>query len=817
MTLNAISDLKNSILGELNDAASSNDINIQPAVDANAIGSDAFYNNVKAGLGQSENNNSYDTKQNVAGAYGKYQFTQGRLNELGYSDVNPSNFAPDLQEQVMDEHLRELMAYAKNNGMVTDSTPPEQAAGLLWAGHLGGKGGMWKAYQGKEGPPDDFGTRPGAYYRKGMASFLKQEGVTTPSGLVRNVAIDYTEPNQAEKEALLREDALHSKLVNQDFMDHKTPSSMLDVLSTTFNNEFYKNTVTGIGAVKLGAINEANDANRKVLVASVGEDQYNALKSRYLDNPSMSFTDAMTSIQNAVPGVRLPYTTQDQLSTLAIQKAQDLERQYQSLDTGKWMDSPASFWRNLGATLGGYIPGTIAGQILDPASALAGAVGGAPTLELKAAIKAGLSATAALAPVQVAVQEQRPTVGLEGNVGQGLAGAALGGAFVGTLGAALGRLGKAWSGSSKSLGKSLEDVSSLAKESDASIKAAIPDTFDRFKIEATQADELGKTYRDNPFGSGYEGRVELEAKLENAVRDVSEGKPVRVMNDAPRRFTPSDPAEGLAMAKSTVVGALPKEEDYSSMIRRSYSMWDTIKSEAVQHPVVGDILDTPQSIVPILKKEGIFDMPYSFKSLEDAKNFLKTKEGLKLAAEHDIHILPTGEDNFTFVKPSDLEPRAMASTRLTSESADNLVSGNVGGTDVVGLKSDAPDILAAQQAKELAAMRPLQTQRFEELRGKIASNADSPLYPKSEEQRALDLQGAYRHELKQLNIKELDKSYDNGIERLANLDPNRDLDISEGLSGEGVTTIKEVANEIQEERSAYKQLLDCMIGGATKG
>lgn len=79
------------------------------------------------------------------------------------------------------------------------------------------------------------------------------------------------------------------------------------------------------------------------------------------------------------------------------------------------------------------------------------------------------------------------------------------------------------------------------------------------------------------------------------------------------------------------------------------------------------------------------------------------------------------------------------------------------------------------------------------------------------------MQGAYRHELKQLNIKELDKSYDNGIERLANLDPNRDLDISEGLSGEGVTTIKEVANEIQEERSAYKQLLDCMIGGATKG
>ncbi len=147
-----------------------------PAGPNYAIGSSDFMQVIKNGLGGSENAGKYETNLNassyqIEGAIGKYQFIPARLQELGYTGMTPQAFTPSVQEEVMNAHLNDLLTYAQSKGMINTDTSPEQAAGLLWAGHLGGKGGMNAVAEGRQGASDRLGTSVNHYYAKGSRKF----------------------------------------------------------------------------------------------------------------------------------------------------------------------------------------------------------------------------------------------------------------------------------------------------------------------------------------------------------------------------------------------------------------------------------------------------------------------------------------------------------------------------------------------------------------------------------------------------------------------------------------------------------------------
>lgn len=141
--------------------------------------SNDFFNKVKEGLAGSESGNNYGAvfKSSTNPALGKYQFTQGRLDDLGYSGISQQDFLnnKELQEEVMDKHLQAAYIHMQKNGIVSGKLDAKEA-GLLWSYHLGGYGGAQKAAQGLEGPADALGTTPLKYFYKGLKNFSGQKG-----------------------------------------------------------------------------------------------------------------------------------------------------------------------------------------------------------------------------------------------------------------------------------------------------------------------------------------------------------------------------------------------------------------------------------------------------------------------------------------------------------------------------------------------------------------------------------------------------------------------------------------------------------------
>lgn len=141
--------------------------------------SNGFFNKVKEGLAGSESGNNYKAVFQSATnpALGKYQFTRGRLSDLGYGNVSNEEFLnnPGLQEEVMDKHLQAAYTHMQKNGIVKGALDGKDA-GLLWSYHIGGYGGAQKAAQGLTGPADALGTTPLKYRYKGQKAFDGTKG-----------------------------------------------------------------------------------------------------------------------------------------------------------------------------------------------------------------------------------------------------------------------------------------------------------------------------------------------------------------------------------------------------------------------------------------------------------------------------------------------------------------------------------------------------------------------------------------------------------------------------------------------------------------
>ena len=111
-------------------------------------------------LAARESGNSYNPQPPNPIAFGKYQFTAGRLNTLRDSYglpnwINGNYFTdhPDLQEKYYQKHIQDLLKYIESYGYDNKYSGQFRTAhnghsgkiniyGMLAGAHLGGKGGL---------------------------------------------------------------------------------------------------------------------------------------------------------------------------------------------------------------------------------------------------------------------------------------------------------------------------------------------------------------------------------------------------------------------------------------------------------------------------------------------------------------------------------------------------------------------------------------------------------------------------------------------------------------------------------------------------
>ena len=133
-----------------------------------------FLDELATFIGKNESDNRYELQPNVAGAMGRFQFTRGRLNELGYSGVSNQEFIsnPSIQDEAFKKHVMNHTQTFMKKGWITPESSTGEYAGLMMAAHLGGIGGAQKVVNGGgHSTKDAFGTSVANYYQRGMKAF----------------------------------------------------------------------------------------------------------------------------------------------------------------------------------------------------------------------------------------------------------------------------------------------------------------------------------------------------------------------------------------------------------------------------------------------------------------------------------------------------------------------------------------------------------------------------------------------------------------------------------------------------------------------
>ena len=146
-----------------------------------------------AQTGYSESSGSY-TAENQFGYQGKYQLGSKALQDLGYIKSgtpqtpeamnNPNNWTgkdgvtsaevfrnnSSVQESAMYNYTRQNYASLERQGVITVTTTPEQAAGILSASHLVGATGAANWYKTGSLTQDANGVSAATYYNRGVYS-----------------------------------------------------------------------------------------------------------------------------------------------------------------------------------------------------------------------------------------------------------------------------------------------------------------------------------------------------------------------------------------------------------------------------------------------------------------------------------------------------------------------------------------------------------------------------------------------------------------------------------------------------------------------
>ncbi len=536
-----------------------------------SVGSNDFFQTIKNTLGVSENAGRYNTNPNVAGAMGKYQFIPARLQELGYDWVDQNNFTPQLQEEVMGKHLQDLLDYSKGHGFINESTTPQEAAGLLWAGHLGGKGGINDVASGQVGASDAFGTSTSSYFRKGnrkfqqamLAKSLSDVDLGTQGGGTATLYQNSGNLNPPTSAKEMYNLALESTFLGQTRAGLKEAQEQA-LLSTIDQIQ----TSTGVDVKGLMNKYQADQKQNwgqyleQRVTSPVGAvDQRSATIAE-------SFNAALSTIQAQNPNAQLPVTSYHDVLQMAGKAVNEKTAQFEQT-------SESSTWSQWIAGLAG----TFVGFMKDPlnVASMAGAAAASPLgLGVVPLLQRAGIAGVSEVPAQVGVQREREAVGLPSGVSEAavnIAGVAIGSAVLDGAAQGIIRGSKAlWNKGSSGITEFANTIKNdTAGDLTAPIESRVQDMIGR------QFEEAGDVYRHAPLGDTPQGRYHLETALDQADKLAVQEKPMFVLpENAPTYYKPPTPATRQVIDQA--LSAFAPEE--RGVLKAELDSWDRWQQQA---------------------------------------------------------------------------------------------------------------------------------------------------------------------------------------------------------------------------------------------
>lgn len=813
-----MTNLKNYVLGMLNEQESAPQE--QPVT--KAIGSREFIDSIKQDLGISENSGSYDTKPNPVGAMGKYQFMRSRLSDLGYGDISPETFTPEVQEEVMDKHVNDLIEQGRKRGYITDSTSPEDAAGLIWAGHLGGMGGMRDAFQGNVGASDMFGTSTSAYYKKGRQKFLERAGgvVTnqiTPTGMMRNAARNISNNPSEDERVVLEEVAklgdtnyarntAEIRSLQEQFKQHSTFS---EAVSAYYEQDKF-NYHTQLSEIKSDLYRNASSELRNSLTGKVDQADIDKLVSplerKVLIGPEdaraiQDYTKNVQEFKQKYPNISLKYENLADINKLVSAEYDKRAERWNNVYRGEWTDDVGTALTKLGTLIGGYLPAIIANMVQDPPAVLSNSIGGG-------VVKGGkLFFEGAKVGIAETVRSFSVDNQLEGTTGEKTVGEILGyGASAGASFIALSALGKGlanlWSRSSKGSEKVLDDIAKAAEEIEKKGGEAAPVANQIKETAEFHKEQLSK----NPYGKSSVAKEKFEPYVKAATEDLLAGRPVRAMAEPPRVFIPVDETPIRQLMKTAVGDEL---ESLKSQLQVAKNL-NQIRLMEVQPRIIEDPQNHIGSFVPLVnKKELGTNTLYRFDTTDEAMQFLRrTPEGRNFLKNEEVLIVAgqsvePGKGKFFLARAAEVEPTNTGNTAITRAAKDEVFE-----KPGVGKTVEDPEAL------ELASQFPRESRISPRNTAEIAQHQKELLEAVGNEPAALTGLNRRIEKAEEQLAKDFDpeaiRISEREIEVEGNLSPDELIDIGDEVPE--LITKKEWAERIREEKKVLQEFSDCIKG-----
>ena len=586
------------------------------------------------------------------------------------------------------------------------------------------------------------------------------------------LAPKFRELDQIEIERLQRANEMLAPGYKRPSAIKKETSSLGDVFKATYDAKYYTNTIDGMNELALRSAREASEANRKAL-----GDKFDPSLVEKLSFGLYGGIESIEDWQNEVnkfkaehPDVKLPFDTAAQVYALSQKKAQDIEARYNALDSGSFKDGAAASLNKLGHVIAGYLPGEILGSMSDRTE---GAINLLPIPGATSAVNIAKGAAAVMAgtgAAQAVIQPKRQELGLEGGLSQGLENTAMAGIGQAVVGSLVNIATKLWrSGSQQTAKEIFKETERLKKQ----LKADIPDAqTQQLERAVASVEDQAKQLQRNPFGTDHNAKLQFETMQRQAMEDVLEGRPVRNFDAQPVRVI--DNSSKLKAQVSSMV----EDPDVLKASHAAIDEWTSFKQANINRN------PTFAATVPLETGPGEVQM---FKTKDEIDSLISSGvfgDDFAVSAQ-----APNGE--WYAARPADLENLQNPTSRFEQDSE---IVGNVrgfAGSEDVELAKKYPDLVKTNDIQPASTKAPVYNE-MEDVLGRSTYLKDLETY------------GAAK-------LTNLDKRYEASMQELKAADPGYMVDLGDEV--EAGYSVKNLSDELTEERTALSEMFSCMVGG----
>jgi lysozyme family protein len=610
-----------------------------------------------------------------------------------------------------------------------------------------------------------------------------------------------TPKEKAELEDIAREGLStyyrNSEYTTKGMEDFKQRTGFWDATKAFYDEDQY-NYTTQVNRIKKGLAETLAADATKALAGKVSQEDLSTLtrliKDRNLDDDAR-FTE-FERLKMANPKVDLERFSESAFTDRFNADYEEKAKRWAGVYTGEWSDGPGTVMSKLGQMLGGYLPATIANIIQDPAAIAANLVGGAPKLGVTALAKAAAKVGGADYVQNLFANESVKGTEAERSMSDmaiRAAGTGLGFSALAGLGHGIDKM---WRKSSKGTAAAADELSKIADEVE---KFAAPEVRESLRTMSRNAKLYKEQYTKNPFGTSVAAKQKYDIVLETAIKDISNGVPVRPSPEMSSRFLKTDARPFKIASRASEDAGVEK------LHNQAIKDWDDFKKEFITFEKIDVIEPSTSSFVPATNRKGEV---FRFQSSGEAEKFLRSPEGIKLAGEEKIKIVSANEKGDVYLAQSaPIESFNSPSTAitsatlgeldmipnkaLTSEGIENLNKlYNHPGMSHIG---DGSLNQVSKFAKQLADTPNPTPRTYREYMKELAE---------------IEARTGQRYSKDAVKIaeKELD------IE--ANLDPDGIVDFGEGLDA-SLMSKKQVREEMNEQKNLVKEFSDCISGGGS--